>query len=217
MLDTWSDDSEPAIPLVEAPAEPMPPAPPPTVEPARGEPTLQPLVERALDRELARRRTLQPNAQLGIAADADAGAIEEAYARLRRQYDSPAFATYGEAATMAAHAIAELLEDAYRRMKSAAPVALADQPTAKLVAPASRDERLRALATLHNAIARRLREAAEHRRAGRLHDAIRLLEAVMRLDHRNQAAKAALDELRRLVFVPKKKNLLERLRERVGL
>lgn len=173
---------------------------------------LQPLVERALARELARRRTLQPHAQLGVAADADAGAIDEAYARLKRQYDSPAFAQYGEATTAAARAIADLLDDAHRRMRSAAPVALADQPTAKLVAPASRDERLRALATLHNAIARRLHDAAAHRRAGRAHDAIRLLEAVLRLDPRNQSARAELQELRAGLAPPPKKGVLRKLR-----
>jgi hypothetical protein len=203
MLDTWSDENNP-----DAPATAV-------RESTKSEPAIQSLVERALERELSRRRTLQPHAQLSIAGDADAVMVEEAYARLRGQYDSSAFEPYGETAVQAAKNIADLLEDAYRRMRQCAPVVLSDQPTAKLVAPATRDERVRALATLHNAIARRLNEAAEHRRAGRLHDAIRLLESVLLLDRRNQSTRSAIDELRRRLEPPPKKSLVRRLFARI--
>lgn len=201
MLDTWSDQNA-AEELASTDGAP------------KGEPAIQPLVERALERELARRRTLQPHAQLSVPSGADAATVDEAYQRLRSQYDSPAFAHYGETAVQTARSIAELLEDAYRRMKQCAPLALADQPTAKLQAPSTRDERVRALATLHNGIARRLSEAEEHRRAGRTREAIGLLESVLLLDRRSETARQALAELRRSLEPPPRSGLLRRLVER---
>jgi hypothetical protein len=212
MLDTWTDEDDDAV---EEPHEPPHEAPHEAPREAKETPSLQPLIERALERELARRRALQPHAQLSLTPDADAASVDVAHARLRSQYDLAAYAPYGERAVCAARSIAELLEEAYRRMRQCAPVSLNDQPTAKLMAIASRDDRVRALASLHNGIARRLADAEEHRRAGRVRDAIRMLEAVLVLDRRNQAARVALDELRRSLEPPPPKSALRRFIDRV--
>ena len=63
---------------------------------------LRNVIERALRRELLARRDLKPHVQLAIPVDADAATVEDAYRRLRGQYDSAAFAQHGPGVMAAA-------------------------------------------------------------------------------------------------------------------
>lgn len=163
----------------------------------RATPTLSPLVQRALQRELAQRRQLRPHAQLGIPLDAAPDQIEAAFRRLERQYDPQSYAAYGAAAVACAVEISDLLRHAFERMRepSAAPIEV--EPALPSLAPPRRDETHRALETLRGAIARRLAEAEQHRSAGRTNDAIRVFESVLVLDRSTAVARAELEELRR--------------------
>ena len=80
--------------------------------------TLSPLIERALHRELARRRGLRAHAQLAIAPNATATVIETAFAQLKSQYEPDAFAGYGETAITAASEICALLAAARDQMRA---------------------------------------------------------------------------------------------------
>ena len=99
--------------------------------------TISPLIERALDRELARRRGLRPHAQLAIAPDARAVAIEAAFARLASEYAPAAFVGHGDGAVAAATEICALLAAARREM-------LAHAPTPRPTLPGKRSSRPRA-------------------------------------------------------------------------
>jgi hypothetical protein len=159
--------------------------------------TLSPLVERALYREIARRRDLSAHAQLGIAVGARPAIVESAFARLRNEYDPAAFEAYGDNAVAAATEICELLRAAYDRMhardEAAQPL---DPPLASLQPREDADETLRARETLRAAIARRLADADSHRYAGRTREAIRGYESVLLLDRGHEAARERLERLR---------------------
>lgn len=161
---------------------------------------LKEVVERALQRELATRRSLRPHAQLGIAPDTTPTEIDKAYARLRGRYETISIAEYGSAAVEAASSIAELLRTAHESMQRAHGNGTAViEPVPQLEPRPRADETCRALQTLHGAIARRLAEAEEHRRAGRLHEAIRMFEFVLLLDRSNGVARHSIRELRAAV------------------
>ncbi len=168
-------------------------------------PEFKDLIERALERELAARRGLRPHAQLAIPAHASPDAIEAAYQRLRRRYDSTEFSDYGPTAVAAAHEITELLRLAYERMRNGDRGG--DEPRGARVRP---DETCRALETLRGAIDRRLREAEAHRTAGRLQDAIRVFESVLVLDRRNAVAQQAVIELRAQLVPPPRPSAISR-------
>src|SRR5438105_2921148 len=152
-----------------------------------GESHVKEVVERALQRELTARRSLRPHAQLGIAPDATAADVDRAYARLRVRYETMSIAEYGPDAIAAADAIAELLRAAHGSMR-VSPRCDGSDPIEPLpqLRPRRSDETCRALETLRAAIARRLAEAEVHRRAGRLPDAVRVLESVLLLDRGNE-------------------------------
>jgi hypothetical protein len=154
---------------------------------------LKDLVARALERELAARRSLRPHAQLGIAPAATATAIDRAYARLRGRYETISIAEYGESAVASANAIAELLRRAHESMQRGRDTI---EPLPQLQVRPRADETHRALEALRAAIARRLAEAHEHRRCGRVQEAIRGFESVVLLERGNETARQALRELR---------------------
>lgn len=163
-------------------------------------PTLAPLVERALRRELAQRRRLLPHAQLGIPIDAPPAESEAAFRRLERQYEPQSYSVYGAAAVAAAAEISALLGEAHERMRQPGARGVAAEPALpRLEAAARGDETRRALETLRGAITRRIAEAEQHKAAGRIGDAIRVLESVLVLDRTNVVARAELDELRSAV------------------
>jgi hypothetical protein len=178
---------------------------------------LKELVERALQRELAARRDLRPHAQLAIQPTATAAEVDRAYARLRRQYETLAIAEYGPDAVAAANAIAALLRAAHEAMRQPPrpdDAAEAIEPLLRLEPRPRRDETCRALETLRAAIVRRLAEAEAHRRAGRKHDAIRVLESVLLLDRGNALARQSLRELR-ATLEPRRPSALSRMLRRV--
>src|SRR5437763_12091546 len=80
--------------------------------------TLSPLIERALHRELSRRRGLRPHVQLAIAPDATPASIDAAFARLESEYAPDAFSGYGDNAVGAATEICALLAAAHREMRA---------------------------------------------------------------------------------------------------
>lgn len=171
-------------------------------------PEFKDLVERALQRELAARRELRPHAQLAIPPNSSRAAIEEAYGRLRSRYDENAFAEYGPVAVAAAKSIAELLRSAYDSMLASGGAEITG--LTKLQPTAHRDETCRALEALRGAIARRLAEADDHLRAGRLQDALRVFESVLILDRQNETAQHAVAELR-AALEPKRPNTFSRM------
>ncbi|MCU1282708.1 MAG: hypothetical protein JWM53_6254 [bacterium] len=183
MLDTWSDSNQRND--FDQPAD------------SKRGPAFRSLIERALQRELTRRRQLRPHAQLSIAPDAPVAVVEEAYARLRVRYDPGAFAEYGDAAVATATSIAELMRQACEQMcRPASEAGAPQQELPRLETQPRPDETLRALDTLRGAIARRLAEAAQHQREGRARDAIRVFESVLYLERRNETALRALATLR---------------------
>jgi len=172
-------------------------------------PEFKDLIERALHRELVARRELRPHAQLAIPPNASRATIEEAYSRLRARYDEKAFAEYGPSAVGAAKSIAELLRTAYDAMLAAGGAEITG--LTKLQPGSSRrDETCRALETLRGAIARRLTEADDHLRAGRLKEALRVFESVLILDRQNETAQQAVAELR-IALEPKRPNTFSRM------
>ena len=106
--------------------------------------TISPLIERALDRELARRRGLRPHAQLAIAPDARAVAIEAAFARLASEYAPAAFVGHGDGAVAAATEICALLAAARREMLAHAPSPPPTPPSPRPTLPGKRSSRPRA-------------------------------------------------------------------------
>ncbi|MDB4967838.1 MAG: hypothetical protein JWN44_3527 [Myxococcales bacterium] len=184
MADTWRQDAGPTEPI-------------PTPRRSSKSLTLSPLVERALYREIARRRDLRPHAQLGIAPGAVSAAIESAFARLRNEYDPQAFEAYGEHAVAAATEICELLRGAYDAMHARGESADCAEPPLRALQPReASDETLRARETLRVAIERRRADADSHRNAGRTREAIRAYESVLLLDRTDETARTQLEQLR---------------------
>jgi DNA-binding transcriptional MocR family regulator len=168
-------------------------------------PEFRDLIERSLQRELTARRELRPHAQLAIQPNAPRAAVEEAYQRLRARYDANAFAEYGDVAVAATQGIAELIRVAYEAMLQPPPVEGGEPKVLVKLEPKPRgDETCRALETLRGAIERRIGEAQAHRAAGRLQDALRVLESVLVLDRQNKLAQDGVRELRIALEPPKK-------------
>jgi hypothetical protein len=166
------------------------------VRPSPTPTTLAPLVQRALRGELTRRRELRPHAQLGVALGASVADVEAALTRLQRQYDPQTYAAFGDDAVASAASIVKLLRDASARMRSPGEAAPATEQNLLVLPRIRRDDTQRALETLRGAIARRLAEADAHRAAGRVADAVRVMESVLILDRSNEVARAQLLELR---------------------
>lgn len=173
---------------------------------------LHEIVVRALHRELARRDDLRPHAQLAIAPNASQQTIEEAWAGLRQRYQPSAYSEYGPAAVAAAEAILARLHAAYEQMRNPPTAADCAQPLHALEPRTRADETLRALETLRAAIDRRIAEAETQRSAGRVLEAITLLESVLLLDRTNAVAGRKLRELRASFERPPQPTFWGRLR-----
>lgn len=171
------------------------------------------VVQRALERELSHRLDLEPHVQLGVPRRAPRATIDEAYRALAKQYDPIDFASYGRAVATVAAKISALLTDAHVRLTSNE-----DAREVSVPSPAARrrDDTQRALETLKGTIARRVAEAEELARAGRLVEAIGALESVILVDRRNDDARRRLSELReRLQMLTPKQPFFRRLLARL--
>lgn len=77
------------------------------------------VIANTLVRELTRRRSLDPFAQLEVASHAGWDDLFFAASQLREQYDPRRFHHHGPKAVAAARAICELIQDAFRQLEGA--------------------------------------------------------------------------------------------------